>query len=154
MIIKPTNAILIILNYLNLKNISIKNLMHYSYFKNFVLLLILPIIYFLINFNYFGFFVVPVNFSHLGDFNLNKYLINLISYIGFLGFMTCPLYLIFLKSLNIKKILKLLVFSIISALLALFFMEKSGELNFGFLSNYFSEKVYFFCNCFVFFSFA
>lgn len=143
-IIKPTNGILIILNYLNIKKISFKNLIHYSYLKNFTLLLTFPFIYFLINFNYFGFFVIPTSFSYLGDFTLSKYLINFISYLGFLGLMTCPLYLIYLKSLNIKKIFKLTVFTIVSILLAMYFMEKSGELNFGSLSNYFNEKIYFF----------
>ena len=143
-IIKTTNAILILLNYLNIKKISIKNLIHYSYLKNFLLLLFLPIVYFLINFNYFGFFIVPTNFSYLGDYTFSKYLINFISYIGFLGLMTCPLYLIYLKNLNIKKIKKVLVYTFISILIALFFMKKSGELNFGPLSNYFGDKVFFF----------
>lgn len=143
-IIKPTNGILILLNYLNIKNFSIKNLINYSYLKNFSLLLFFPVVYFLINFNYFGFFVVPTNFSYLGDFSLSEYLINFISYLGFLGLMICPLYLIYLKNLNVKKILKLLVYTFISILLALYFMEKSGELNFGPLSNYLGEKVFFF----------
>tara|TARA_B100000989_G_scaffold125527_1_gene93073 strand:- start:14099 stop:15598 length:1500 start_codon:yes stop_codon:yes gene_type:complete len=143
-IVKPTNAILILLNYLNIKKISIKNLIHYSYLKNFLLLLFFPIIYFLINFNYFGFFVVPTNFNYLGDSSFSKYLINFITYSGFLGLMTCPLYLIYLKDLNIKKIFKILIYTFISILIALFFMKKSGELNFGPLSNYLGEKVFFF----------
>ncbi len=150
-IVKPTNAILILLNYLNIKKISIKNLIHYSYLKNFLLLLFFPIIYFLINFNYFGFFVVPTNFNYLGDSSFSKYLINFITYSGFLGLMTCPLYLIYLKDLNIKKIFKILIYTFISILIALFFMKKSGELNFGPLSNYLGEKVFFFYNYDVFF---
>ena len=91
--------------------------------------------------------MVPINFSYLGDFSTKQYVINFISYIGFLGLMSSPLYLNYYKDLYTKKIFKILIYIFISILFSIFFMEKSGELNFGFLTKIIGEKLYFFIIC-------
>ena len=149
-IIKPTNAILLILNFLNTEKFFLKNSIQIDIIKNFILLLFIPIIYFLLNYYFFGFFVVPNNFSYLGDFKTKKYVINFITYIGFLGLMTSPLYLKYHEDLYTKKIFKILIYIFISILFSLFFMERSGELNFGFLTKILGEKIYFFIISFSF----
>ncbi len=146
-IIKPTNGILLILYFLNIEKISLKNFTQINIIKNFFLLLFIPIIYFLLNYYFFGFFVVPINFSYLGDFSTKQYVINFISYIGFLGLMSSPLYLNYYKDLYTNKIFKIFIYIFISILFSIFFMEKSGELNFGFLTKIIGEKLYFFIIC-------
>jgi len=155
-IVKPFNAILILLiffefNYqlfFSKKNV---NLLVWSF-----LFLIISCVYFIYNYYLFDFFLIPDQFKLARSFSIKNYFITFLSYIGFLNLFLMPLYLnLFIKSL-IQNPLKILIYIFISILFSLFLMEHRGELNFGFLQKFLHTKIYFFIislSFFIFFDF-
>jgi len=153
-IIKPFNAILLLLLFFefNYQSIFCK--------KNFTLLMwvclsfTLPILYFIINNYLFNFFLIPDQFKLASSFSLKTYFLSFLSYLGFLNLFLILLHLNSFKNSITKNPLKFFVYFLISAFLSLFLMQDMGELNFGFLQKYLHPKIYFFIISFSFFVFC
>ena len=97
---------------------------------------------FLLNYYLFDFFIIPETFELTKKFDVLSYTVQLISYIGILNIFLSPIYLD-LIFLNIKKnILKYIFYLVISILLSHFIMFKVGEIDFGFLTEYFNTNLY------------
>ena len=153
-IIKPFNAILIILIFIDFN--------YQSFFckKNFILFIwsilsfIIPFFYFIYNYYLFNFFLIPDQFNLASSFSLKSYLIRLLSYIGFFNLFLVILYLDLFKNSLIKNPFKILIYIITSFFFSFFFMQDVGELNFGFMHKYLNPKIYFFIITFSFLLFC
>lgn len=153
-IVKPFNAILIILIFIdfNFKSFFCKK--NWNIFLWFLLSLLIPLFYFLYNYYLFNFFLIPDHFKLNRSFNIKDYSVRFLSYIGFLNIFLILLYIDIFFNSFIKNPFKILFYIIISILCSYFFMQNLGELNFGYLQVYLNPKIYFFTITLSFFIFS
>ena len=152
-IIKPINAIIILLIFYNL------DLKKYLCKKNINLFLwasasmIIPLIFLVYNFYLFDFFLIPNHFKLLKSFDILLFLVKFVSYLGFLNLFILPLYFDYLFKnikMNYFRIFSYIIFSI---LLSFFFIDDIGEINFGFLQAHFNFNFFSFILLMSFFIF-
>jgi hypothetical protein len=141
-IIKPINAIIILLIFYNF---DLKK----NFYKNNINLflwasasMIIPVIFFIYNFYLFDFFLIPNNFKLLKNFHILLFLMKFISYLGFFNLFILPLYFDYLFKNTKINYFKLLSYIVFSTLLSSFFIDDIGEINFGFLQAYFNYNFF------------
>jgi len=153
-IVKPFNAILIILIFIefNFKSLFCKK--NWNLILWFLLSLLTILSYFFYNYYLFDFFFIPDHFKLNRSFNIEAYSIRFLSYIGFLNLFLMSLYIDIFFNSFIKNPLKILIYITISILCSYLFMQNVGELNFGYLHEYLNSKIYFFFITLSFFIFS
>lgn len=143
-IIKPFNAILILLIFSDFNYQSFFSKKNLILFIWSLLSFIAPFFYFLYNYNLFNFFLIPKEFNLSSSFNFKDYFISFVSYIGFFNLFLITLYLDLIKRSLLKNLIKIFIFIFISFIFSYFLMQDVGELNFGFIHKYLNPKIYFF----------
>ncbi len=141
-IIKPFNAIIILLIFydLNLKKIFCKNNINLILWIS--ASLIIPLIFFIYNFYLFNFFLIPDHFKLLKSFDILMFVMKFISYLGFLNLFIIPLYLDHFFKIMKKNYIRTLFYVIFSIATSFFFKIDIGEMNLGFLQNYINPNLY------------
>jgi len=111
-------------------------------FWQFFLILILVSLFFVNNFYQFNFFIVNDFFKNTHSISFSNFFSNIILYFGFLGIIFFPLSLFFYHALifnnEFKKLLLTILFSLLFFLIGYYLIRSLGEMDFGFISQYFS----------------
>jgi len=143
-IIKPHSVffliVFFILTFFNKIKINPINL-----FWQFFLILILTSFYYINNYYQFNFFVINNYFENTHSISFSNFLSNIILYFGFLGIIFFPLcvffYYYFVINKDFKKLFLFFFTSLIFSIWSFFFINSTGEMDFGFISQYISTNL-------------